>query len=107
MDATGVVGKQRAGKEEYFAKLASAPAVFVLKKETHDILNKDSFAYRPLNLWQLQQLTTAAAALRGHVFQTTNPTASTVCGNKPCLGKVRFGSKAGRAKATALTAVRA
>src|SRR5438552_3585969 len=48
-----LVGKERQGKQEYFAKLESAPAVFVIKKEIHDTLNQDSLAYRPLQLWQV------------------------------------------------------
>jgi hypothetical protein len=50
---TLLIGKQRAGKPEYFAKLASATPVFVLKKEIRDALAQDSLAYRPLQLWQL------------------------------------------------------
>jgi hypothetical protein len=46
------IGKQREGKSEYFAKLASAPGVFVVKKEVHDALDQGSLAYRPLQLWQ-------------------------------------------------------
>jgi hypothetical protein len=50
---TLLVGKQRPGKPEYFAKLASAPAVFSIKKETFEALDRDSLAYRPLELWRL------------------------------------------------------
>jgi Domain of unknown function (DUF4340) len=49
-----LVGKERQGKQEYFAKLESAPAVFVIKKDIHDTLNQESLAYRPLQLWQMQ-----------------------------------------------------
>jgi hypothetical protein len=49
---TLLIGKQRDSKPEYFAKLASAPPVFVIKKEIHDALEQDSLAYRPLQLWQ-------------------------------------------------------
>ena len=51
---TLLVGKAKAGKPEFFAKLASAPAVFTIKKETEEILDKDSLSYRPLDLWQLR-----------------------------------------------------
>jgi len=51
---TLLIGKSRAGKSEYFAKLASAPSVFVIKKEIHDALEKDALAYLPEQLWQLQ-----------------------------------------------------
>src|SRR5207245_5815675 len=43
---TLLLGKARAGKPEYYAKLASAPAVFVIKKEIHDALDQGSLAYR-------------------------------------------------------------
>ena len=51
---TLLIGKAKAGKPEFFAKLASAPAVFTIKKETQEVLDKDSLAYRPLDLWQLR-----------------------------------------------------
>jgi hypothetical protein len=47
------IGKQREGKPEYFAKLASAGNVFVVKKELRDALEQNSLAYRPQQLWQL------------------------------------------------------
>jgi hypothetical protein len=50
---TVLVGKQRPGKPEYYAKLASDPAVFVVKKDAHEALDKDSLAYRPLEMWRL------------------------------------------------------
>src|SRR5262249_39697907 len=52
---TLLVGKQRPGKQEYFAKLASAPGVFAVRKDTHDDLDGDSRAYRPLELWRVPQ----------------------------------------------------
>jgi hypothetical protein len=48
------LGKQRADKPEFFAKLASSPAVFVIKKELRDALDQNSLAYRPKQLWKLQ-----------------------------------------------------
>jgi hypothetical protein len=51
---TLLLGKQRAGKQEYFARLESDPAIFVVKKETHEALDRSSLAYRPLQLWQLR-----------------------------------------------------
>jgi hypothetical protein len=48
------VGKQRGDKPEIFAKLASSPAVFVIKKELRDALVQNSLAYRPKQLWHLQ-----------------------------------------------------
>jgi hypothetical protein len=46
------VGKARNGNSEFYAKLATAPAVFVVKKEIRDALDRDSLAYRNLQLWQ-------------------------------------------------------
>jgi hypothetical protein len=51
---TLLIGSQQAAKPEYYAKLASAPGVFIIKKEIRDALNQDSLAYRPLQLWQVQ-----------------------------------------------------
>ncbi len=50
---TLLIGKQRSGTPEYFAKLDSAPGVCAVKKDIHDALDQDSLAYRPLQLWQL------------------------------------------------------
>jgi hypothetical protein len=50
---TLLIGKQREGKQEYFAKRAAEPGVFVVKKDIHDTLDKDSLTYRPLQLWQV------------------------------------------------------
>src|SRR6266851_5317105 len=47
------VGKQRGDKPEFFAKLASSPAVFVIKKELRDALDQNSLAYRPRQFWKL------------------------------------------------------
>jgi hypothetical protein len=49
------IGKQREGKPEYFARLTSAPSMFVVKKELRDALDQDSLALRPLQLWQLTE----------------------------------------------------
>src|SRR5437870_3795673 len=51
---TLLVGKPRAGKPEYFAKLESSPSIFSIKKELRDALDQDSLAYRPQQLWQLK-----------------------------------------------------
>jgi hypothetical protein len=48
-----LVGKARPGKPEFYARLSSAPAVFTLKKETEEAIDKDSLSYRPLDLWQM------------------------------------------------------
>jgi hypothetical protein len=50
---TLLLGKQREGKNEYFAKLTSGPAVFAVNKDVHDTLTSGSLAYRPLQLWQV------------------------------------------------------
>jgi hypothetical protein len=49
------IGKERNGKSEYFAKLASAPSIFVIKKELRDALAEDSLALRSLELWQMPE----------------------------------------------------
>jgi hypothetical protein len=43
-----LLGKQRGTKPEYFAKLADATSVFVVKKDIRDTLDQGSLAYRPL-----------------------------------------------------------
>jgi hypothetical protein len=48
------VGKQRGDKPEYFAKLESSPAVFVVKIELRDALNQSSLTYRPKQLWNIK-----------------------------------------------------
>jgi hypothetical protein len=52
---TLLIGKQRPDKQEYFAKLASAPGVFVVKKSVRDTLDQDSLALRPAEVWQIGQ----------------------------------------------------
>jgi hypothetical protein len=47
---TLLVGKQREGKQEYFAKLADGDSVFAVRKDIHDALDQGSLAYRPLQL---------------------------------------------------------
>lgn len=59
---TLLVGKQNGTKPEFYAKRASDPAVFVVKKELKDTLDQDSLVYRPLQLWQV--LTADITALR-------------------------------------------
>jgi hypothetical protein len=49
-----LMGKQRPGKPEYFAKLESSPGIFSVKKELRDALDQDSLAYRPQQIWQLR-----------------------------------------------------
>ena len=51
---TLLIGNKRPGKDDYFARLASDPAVFVISKEVQTTLAKDSLAYRALELWQMQ-----------------------------------------------------
>lgn len=48
-----LVGKQKAGKPDYYAKLDGGDEVFLIRKEVHDDLARGSLAYRPLELWQL------------------------------------------------------
>lgn len=49
---TLAVGKQRAGKPEYFARLDGSPSVFAVGADIHAALNRDSLSYLPLRLWQ-------------------------------------------------------
>jgi hypothetical protein len=46
------VGKQRPGKQDYFARLGMGP-IIAIKKELHDRLDRTSLSYRPLPLWQI------------------------------------------------------
>jgi hypothetical protein len=51
---TLLLGQQRPGKPEYFARLASAKDVFTVKKEVHDALDRGSLTYRPVQLWDMK-----------------------------------------------------
>ncbi len=51
---TLVVGKQREGKTDYYAKLEDGAEVFVVGKSLRDDLDRESLAYRPLDLWKLE-----------------------------------------------------
>jgi hypothetical protein len=53
-DQTLLLGKEREGKGEYFAKLAGSDSVFAVRKDIHDTLDQGSLAYRPLQLPPLQ-----------------------------------------------------
>jgi hypothetical protein len=48
-----LLGKQREGKPDYFAKLDGSPGVFVVGKEIHDTIDQGSLTFRPLQLWQV------------------------------------------------------
>jgi hypothetical protein len=51
---TLLVGKALPEKPgEFYAKLASGPAVFAVKKDIRDALDQGALAYRPLQLWQV------------------------------------------------------
>jgi hypothetical protein len=47
------IGKQRPGKDDSFARLDDGP-VFALKKDLRELLERDSFAYRPSQAWQVK-----------------------------------------------------
>jgi hypothetical protein len=49
---TVLVGKQRPGKADYFAKLPDSPGVFAVPAGVHTALDQTALAYRPLQLWQ-------------------------------------------------------
>jgi hypothetical protein len=65
---TLLIGKQRGNKPEYFARLADKdrPAVFVVKKQTHDALDQSSLAFRPERLWQLNPEEVTALKIHRH-----------------------------------------
>ncbi|MCS7046628.1 MAG: DUF4340 domain-containing protein, partial [Gemmataceae bacterium] len=46
------IGKQRTGKDDSYARLDNGP-IFVVKKDLREALDRDSLAYRPLQLWQI------------------------------------------------------
>ncbi|MCX7701465.1 MAG: DUF4340 domain-containing protein, partial [Gemmataceae bacterium] len=48
-----LVGKQREMQPEFFAKLATSPSVFVIRKDLRDRLDQDSLSYRVKDLWTL------------------------------------------------------
>jgi hypothetical protein len=62
---TLLIGKQRAGKQDYFAKVdgEKTPAVFVVGKNIHDDLERSSLAYRPQQLWQVPPNDVAALGI--------------------------------------------
>jgi hypothetical protein len=62
------VGKAQGGKPGTFARLADAAdkttPVFVISREAHDALDRDSLAYRPTQLWQVPAEDVAAVRVR-------------------------------------------
>jgi hypothetical protein len=50
---TLLIGRQRPGAPGYFAKLEDAPEIFAVGSDLHDQLERDSLAYRPGTLWQI------------------------------------------------------
>jgi hypothetical protein len=56
---TLLIGKQRGDKQEYFAKLASDPGIFVVRKDARDAVDQGSLAYRRLHPWQLNAVDVA------------------------------------------------
>lgn len=61
---TVLVGKSRGMKPGFFAKLADAPAVFVVGNETQGLLDRDVLALLPLQLWQLPPADMAAIGVQ-------------------------------------------
>jgi ribosomal protein L14 len=51
---TLLVGKRRPGKQDYLARLESDQSIFAIKKEVFETLDRESLAYRPLNLWNVE-----------------------------------------------------
>lgn len=64
---TLLVGKQRPGKTDFFAKLGDGPAVFAVGKNVRDHLGHDALAYLPLQLWRvpLQTITEVSVQPEG------------------------------------------
>jgi hypothetical protein len=62
------IGKPRSGKGGYFARLTDTgnknPPVFVLAKEVHEALDRDSLAYGPAQLWQVPPDEVTAVRIR-------------------------------------------
>jgi hypothetical protein len=48
-----LVGKQRPGKPEYYARLEGLDEVFLLRQQLHDDLDQKAVAYRPRELWSI------------------------------------------------------
>jgi Domain of unknown function (DUF4340) len=48
---TLTVGNQRAGKDDWYARLDNG-SVFVIKKDVREVIDRESLAYRPLQIWQ-------------------------------------------------------
>lgn len=46
------VGKQKGDKNEFYARLDSGP-IFLVRKDLRENLDRDSLAYRPLQLWNV------------------------------------------------------
>src|SRR5262249_48762446 len=63
-EQTLFVGKQRDGKDEYYAKLDTDPAVFTIKKDVFETLTKDSLALRPTEPWKVNPNDIAEVRLR-------------------------------------------
>lgn len=61
---TLVLGKQREGKPEYYARLSDGPGIFTVRQDTYEALAQDSLAYRPLQLWQVAPDRVKEVALR-------------------------------------------
>ncbi len=62
---TLLIGKALPDKPaEFYAKLASGPSVFAVKKELRDELDQRALAYRPLELWRVAADEISALRLR-------------------------------------------
>ncbi|MBY0523462.1 MAG: DUF4340 domain-containing protein [Gemmataceae bacterium] len=63
---TLLIGKERGGKGDYFARLAgdANPSIFVIPKKVRDELDRSSLAYRPLQLWQVPPADVAALSIQ-------------------------------------------
>ncbi len=50
---TLLLGRMRPGAPGYFARLEDTPEIFAIGDDLHDLLERDSLAYRPGTLWQI------------------------------------------------------
>lgn len=84
------IGKQREGKDEYYARIAGDNAVFTIKKDVYETLTRDSLALRPTELWTMQPEDIAELRVRrgeefalvhdGSAWKLSGPFTATVSG---------------------------
>jgi hypothetical protein len=58
------IGKAKDGKSGYFARVADAPAVFVVDNDLHNLLDRDALALLPAEQWRLSADGVASVRVR-------------------------------------------